>query len=410
MRVRYWLAIGAMIAAGLSASSSYAQNDCRVNPYKVLTELRAPKSDLTMIVAHRGVHAVLGRSDYGNVPENSLESLSAAGTQCIEIIEVDVRLTQDKVAILSHDAKWGRETNVGAKWGNGQTYNPYINSGPNPDITSWSRASVQDGDSRLILRTFPSERTSMPPWGVPESPPTLGQAMQYMKKNGIGAVLAIDVKTKEGMDAVVREILSNSFTNQAFIKAPGSWFPHPSDMYNYLAQFGATAPANIKVMTVYNTADIAPGVFPAQAAGKCCEDNVFDSIWYYTQSPSPYWMGYEVNLKKNSGILQATQNMYQHLAGTRARSIFNPWREFVASDGRKMYFNSDASCCSELSRYFFDGRPYGIPAYDTEDNRPDWNFVVDQQSFTVITTDNVLSLRDYLNSRNRRAGIARIRD
>lgn len=414
MRKRHWLALGAMIAAGLAATSAYAQNDCRVNHTKVMSELTAPKSDLTMLVAHRGVHAIYKDTRYDkyqNVPENSLESLSAAGKECIEMIEVDIRLTQDGHAILSHDANWGRETNVGDQYvnvpaGGGELYNPWSGTGPNPAVSSWSRGSVQTGPTRLILRNSNNWTWSNPPWGVRESPPSLVDAINYMKTNKIEAVLAIDVKDPYAMEEVVQVVLANGFGGQSFIKAQGSWFPHPYDLVNFLQRVAPNNGIyNAKVMLIYNTSDIAPNNGFGPEAG---ENKVWNSVWEWVNTPAPYYIGYEVNLKKTDGILQATQRMYNgHV--TRARAIFNPYREWISDTGVKGYFNSDGRCCSELSRYYFDGSPYGLMS-DVADNRDQWDFINKEQSFTVVTTDNVLAFRGELQTLGRRNGVARIRD
>lgn len=56
-----------------------------------------------LVAAHRGAH--------GDAPENSIPSISHAVKVGADIIELDVRLTRDKVPVLLHDADLSRTTN-----------------------------------------------------------------------------------------------------------------------------------------------------------------------------------------------------------------------------------------------------------------------------------------------------------
>ena len=120
--------------ASLAATEPNGSNG--VNGLAIMDALRHRHSDLVLVAAHRGMHAIWGTGRYSDTPENSLQSISNAVSNAHEIVEVDVRLTQDGVPILSHDSTWGRETNVGNNF-NACCFNPW---GYLPGLT------IPDGD------------------------------------------------------------------------------------------------------------------------------------------------------------------------------------------------------------------------------------------------------------------------
>jgi hypothetical protein len=61
----------------------------------ILNALQTPHSDLVLLSAHRGLHALAGLSQTPGVPENSLQSIGLAAGW--EMIELDVKLTSDGV-------------------------------------------------------------------------------------------------------------------------------------------------------------------------------------------------------------------------------------------------------------------------------------------------------------------------
>ncbi|GAA0752101.1 hypothetical protein CA233_22180 [Sphingomonas sp. ABOLD] len=100
------LAAGLFLWAGPAAAQG---NPCGLNPAKIITEIRHPhKSELTVLVAHRGLHAQLHTDAFSRTPENSRESLDNVAATCFEAAEIDIRRTSDGVLVLSHDFKWGR--------------------------------------------------------------------------------------------------------------------------------------------------------------------------------------------------------------------------------------------------------------------------------------------------------------
>ena len=58
---------------------------------------------LPKIIGHRGAAAY--------APENTLESIHTAADMGVEWVELDVKLTQDGVPVIFHDATLDRTTN-----------------------------------------------------------------------------------------------------------------------------------------------------------------------------------------------------------------------------------------------------------------------------------------------------------
>lgn len=69
----------------------------------VIRQLREKSSDITLVCAHRSYHK--------NAPENSIASIKEAIRLQIDMLELDVRTTQDDSLVLMHDTTIDRTTN-----------------------------------------------------------------------------------------------------------------------------------------------------------------------------------------------------------------------------------------------------------------------------------------------------------
>ena len=69
---------------------------------KILREIRNPKSDYVVVIAHR--------SDWRHHPENSLAAMDSAIAMGVDMVEIDVQRTADGVLICNHDATLDRTT------------------------------------------------------------------------------------------------------------------------------------------------------------------------------------------------------------------------------------------------------------------------------------------------------------
>jgi glycerophosphoryl diester phosphodiesterase len=211
----------ALVFVLLSMGRTDAYGQYPYNPYHIMDSIYTRHNDLVMLAAHRGVHAVWGSGDYTGTPENSLQSIYNAVVNGIEIVELDVRLTQDGVPILSHDSTWGRNTNVGNNWG-ACCFNPWgslpgltvpdtdpgeVNVGAdassdpernvNPNVSGWSLSSVQDSQGGIRLRNSLNFQWS--PWN--ENPPTLQNALDFIRGNRYNLVISLDIKDANAMKA-----------------------------------------------------------------------------------------------------------------------------------------------------------------------------------------------------------------
>jgi glycerophosphoryl diester phosphodiesterase len=414
------LIVGGTALAGVGSQWGY-------NAYHIMSTIRARHPDLVMLAAHRGIHALYNGYDFQNVPENSLESIYNAANQGIEIVELDVRLTQDGVPILSHDSTWGRETNVGNAWGQ-CCFNPWgplpglsvpdgdpgelgggVNSpsdpqkAVNPNVSDWSRASVQDGPTHLTLRT--STNFAWSSWY--ESPPTLQQALDYIRNNQMNIVISLDIKDASALQAawyVVatnKDFNGNSYYQTTFFKFDAAWvYPRLSD---FIAAFSNTWWAGgywfsdafyLNIMPVFQTSGIAPNLYGSELGEQ-------QAMATYAQSKMTNIVGVEVN-QKDYGGNASTLTEFMSVQSYGALANFNPYREYTRNDGYNTaaFFYSNGYCCGVPRDWFYNGAPYNQPS-DFNDRRLDLTFILNQQ-FNFITTDNVLAVAQTLWNQGRR--------
>jgi glycerophosphoryl diester phosphodiesterase len=387
-------------------------------------------SDLVMVAAHRGVHAVWGNPDYTDTPENSLQSIYNAATHQTEIIELDIRLTQDGVPILTHDGTWGRETNVGNNWG-ACCFNPwgYYNPGltvadgdpgelgggtdnswdpqaaVNPNVNDWSLSSVQQSDGGLLLRN--SLNFAWSTWQ--EHPPTLQQALNYIYQNRWGVVLALDIKDANAMQTTFHVLAPNHDFNGITMVSSTIFKFDAAHIYRTPEDFQADFDGNelgmnqpdynfMNIMPVYQTSHVAPGLYGNEVA-------ILDSVDSYLASG--FTAGVELNMKQYGGILTNTYNTVWRSSGNQNQALaqFNPYAEWInPNDPTQTYqfFYSNGYCCAPLSNYFYNDPRYGWPS-DTQDLRYDWNFVwTNNQGIKLITTDNSQAMGYWLWQQGKR--------
>ncbi|MEQ6120237.1 glycerophosphodiester phosphodiesterase family protein [Reichenbachiella sp. MALMAid0571] len=72
-------------------------------PITVRSMLLAPTNDVVLVAAHRGVQS--------SFPENSIAGIQRALDIGADIVEIDVRVTKDEIAVLMHDDDIDRTTN-----------------------------------------------------------------------------------------------------------------------------------------------------------------------------------------------------------------------------------------------------------------------------------------------------------
>ena len=425
----------------------------KLDAVNVMNALYTPHSDLVLLSAHRGLHALAGLSQAVGVPENSLKAIGQAAQAGWEMIELDVKLTSDGVPILSHDKTWGRETCT--YWGgsgDGYPYDPFTQPGSSSSndakdlvvlTTSLYRTqywyldnfTLRDSVS-VVSGDGPTTRKGCSTTGhgySGEFPPTLEAAFDYIRRNKIHMLVALDV---QGTDiakkawAVVNDAnnvddLKRPFSQSTLFKMPATLLKNGySDIYaifgtdidkvNFVPVFttSAIAPTTGAVTDTedagFEIADIAPGFGSEQA--------IID--WIQELETSPLHIPtVEVGLKEPSGILNTVLSAARtNYVTKKPMSIgqFNPVGEYYHLNGDTSnypYFfrSSNGSCCDKLDQYLYnnpnhiqDTNPSQAPIpggpYDNQDLRTDLkNFIIPSNN-QRITTDDPQTLANLLYS------------
>lgn len=173
------------------AAVAHGQTCPNYSAAKVLAAARQYTSGITVVSAHRG--------SWEFVPENSTMSVQAAVNQCIEVSEIDVRLTSDGVPVLEHDLSLERTT-TGDGWVNEVPYAQFANFFYlNRQGQQYAQLANQPGP----VPANPNCGTACASWpapvavGQPVPVQSLFQFLSVMKTNP-NLVIAIDPKGKSG--------------------------------------------------------------------------------------------------------------------------------------------------------------------------------------------------------------------
>lgn len=291
---------------------------------KIIQEMRNPHNDLSLVVAHRGLHATLGSANY--VPENSLQAIGDAAQAGIEIVEVDIKVTQDGVPILSHDTTWGREWCGLSRFPLGQRFDPLTppgnctNDSTNPAVNATSLSNTRSSLGETELRDSVSlvnetQNHGCTPGNVLNGvyPPTLQDVLDYITKNKIAVVLALDIKDDPtaqicwSLIKAQKDYRGIPYSQSVVFKMPGRVYKSATD---FQRAFG-TDYVSVLLWPFYGTAVIGPqavaidssyGTESASIAGFGSEANIIASIRSIQSSSIPL-VGLEINLKQPGGIL-----------------------------------------------------------------------------------------------------------
>jgi len=102
-RPAYSIALAFAVLAGSAHAADLRASDLRERLYD--------PADGVMVVAHRACHAAApSRGLTDAVPENSLAALERCIAMGVDVVEIDVRRTQDGALVVMHDAKVDRTT------------------------------------------------------------------------------------------------------------------------------------------------------------------------------------------------------------------------------------------------------------------------------------------------------------
>jgi hypothetical protein len=170
---------------------------------------------------------------------------------------------------------------------------------------------------------------------------------------------------------------------------------------HYISQYAPDS-SYMNIMPVWQTSGITPYRPDGTLAPYGSEQEMYNAVYYY--SYKPYTVGLEFNQKQVGGILQTiVLNIFD--SSDLASANFNPYAEYIDPNdgyGTYQFFYSNGYCCGRPRDWFYNGSPFGQPS-DTDDLRTQWGFLLDSGlGFNLITTDNVLPMRQYLVNEGRR--------
>ncbi|AAM43277.1 glycerophosphodiester phosphodiesterase family protein [Xanthomonas campestris pv. raphani] len=312
-------------------------------------------SSNTVVLAHRGLWGKY--AGIPDMPENSRGSLQTANDQCMDGVELDVKLTSDGVPVLLHDYNLGRTTTV---WQHhpGVKYDPITNQGVNPSIlvTPWSEVS------QLFLLT-PDRRTA-----TGYHVPRVDELFAYYKQHNLRTPMVFDIK--------------DAATVRAVRKAAESQFGVASASY-VAAKVNATLYTSRDAYRADGSGMVGIPVFTTNMLGKI---NVRQTISAWMSAGNQTM---EINVKQLRGLLQSDADFIRE-RGYRV-GVFQAIPDGPSAG--KFYQNSGA-CCYALSDLYFSysgGR-------DTADNRGNLDYIVHSQAFGLITTDDPKAAIRYLQA------------
>lgn len=381
--------------AGAQTSQAANYNPRQLDTQKIMGAFQQNYDDLTLVSAHRGIHALAQLNQAPYVPENSLEAIEWAAREGYEAIEVDVRLTSDGQAVLTHDKSWGREWCGSSNTSNSpQIFDPFSpntgnNALANPVVTANPYSYVSRPRNGTVLRDSVSLVTDTEDHGCTiwhqitgEWPPTLDQVYADLRNKGIKSVLMIDVQSPDAALAAWNVVQNNTDSdgNPAY---QSTIFKLPADMFfNYSSDFRAVFPTNfnnIRWIPVITTRYVAPTGDKANVNGENAGIDVAATVspGFGSETSINNWidimeaagaggqsgqiMAVEVVMKESGGILST---VLAHVGAMRNQfgfpmmvGNFNPAGEYYpygATQEPQYYRSSDGTCCDYLEAYLYN--------------------------------------------------------
>lgn len=351
--------LGAMLA--MTAVPSLAMASCGDSGTVKMSHIIYENSNgNTVVLAHRGLWGKY--SGDGNLPENSRGSLQAANDQCMDGVELDVKMTSDGVPVLLHDWNLGRTTNVWTAVGGAAKYDPMTNQGYNPSITVTPWSTV----SKLFLLT--PDRRAITGYHVPR----VDDVFSYHREHNLNVPMVFDLKDAASVRAVSNagyEVFGLDENTYVAAKVNATLYPSRDA---FQADGG-----RITGIPVFTT-------------NMLVKLNVHDTISRWIGAGHGKAM--EINVKQLGGLLQTDADRVRD-EGIRL-GVFQ-----AIPDGplAGQFYQNSGACCYRLSDLYFSysgGR-------DTADNRGDLHYVVDQQAFGLITTDDPKAAIAYLRAHHK---------
>jgi hypothetical protein len=414
-------------------------NPCDFLTTKIMSVIENPQSDLITVSSHRGLHALVDGTNPG-VPENSLQAIGLAAQAGLEMIELDIKLTNDNVPVMSHDLTLGRETDYGFVTLQ-DTFNPFIlpgnliNDQLNPAVQSETLAYIQASAGNVPVIQLRDTISLQTRPGGGEEMSSLQQVLNYLTLHQIAMVLALDLRDAATATAAWKVIssttdyLGNSYAQSTLFKIPGKAFlpldanGNPTsftDTSVFKAAFAAgPGYTAVHFQPVYNTGDIAANLYQN-------EPNIIAQLRSFENDPTIDVSAVEIQYKQSAGILLSVLSAARTSppkTGPETVSIFSPYVDYWSTNDSghilPLFFTTAGYCCVPLSNFYYNtatvptnpivvnpAPPFSFPtqpnpaydptrATDTADNRGSFDFVVGQ-GYNSVTRDDAQEFAGHL--------------
>ncbi len=348
-------ALGLAAALAAAAVPGLSLAACPSTGSRMTTLLKTVATRQVSVLAHRGLWGRFAGNT--GIPENSRASLQAADDQCMDAVELDVKMTSEGVPVLMHDFNLGRTTNAYTAFRGGTKYNPMDNTGTNPAVSSVSWQTIQS------LHLLSSDRSAVTGYFVPD----ISGVFSYFNQHHLTVPMVFDTKTADAVRAIDRLAQENFSQPGVVVAVKVNATLYPSER-----SFRADAPT-IHGIPVFTTNMLASIDVPAVRAN-----------W---QAAAP---ALEINVKQRNGLLQG-----QHDAAKQAGKAVGVFNALPDGPGSGQFYKNTGQCCYRLSDLYFSKPGVGS---DTADERGDWNYLV-SQGFTFITTDDPKGLIGFLRGK-----------
>lgn len=236
-----------------------------------LKVLKNKQQDYIIVASHRG--------DWQNYPENSIEAIQSAMDLGTEIIEIDIRITQDNYLVLMHDKELDRTTN-----GSGLV--------THHTLEELKALKLRDKNGTITNYEIP----------------TLEEALQLMK----GKVLFFIDKAEEHTQQILQFLEETQTTNQAI-------FIQFETIETIQQRFGSS----------FNTINYIPGVHHSNPDLDNHVESFVEEVdayayWIKNQSNSVHQKLVEMNATRTQHIWISTTTNDQCAGHTDAISLNNP--------------------------------------------------------------------------------------
>ncbi|KAH4963655.1 hypothetical protein HBH77_087190 [Parastagonospora nodorum] len=373
------------IAAAFLALSTLAHSARQdYDVHKIIEAFRRPRSDLTILCAHRGLR-------WNGTTENSHDAYFRASQAGIECIETDIHISLDGQLPMIHDKGLGRETDVGEFTGRA-AYNPYTGQGYNPAVADLNFTGFIE---HLHLRDEAGRVHE-------ETVPTLPDMVQNIHKNGANVVLQLDFKDKEAVEPAYLAL--KNLTNAAGVpanewciyKLQAAWWQTPEELEAQAWMRDALENGvRIPYIPVYQPAD--EGAFDTLASLKAFMSTNYtisaEIELYSKDGPGQELVDWvSASQKKEeceytfstSGIFFADGDFTVPIFSPLTTSFYDTGNFSLPKDIR---FNNSAYAFQDSSMPKLLDVLVGNKSADGRDHRSDFDWLL-RQGFNWIITDN----------------------